>query len=200
MLVGADKDNYKKSLGGGVYLFTRSGSTWREVERIYPDANYLATSDYFGSAVSVHGDTAMISAIYDDDKGSSSGGVYVFIQSGSSWTQVQKLTASDGQATDTFGASISIYADTALIDAHRDNEKDRTGIGNTYTDNGSVYIFIQNGLTWTELKKDNSNLPFKLHGDAVSYDYFGYGVSLYSDTALIDAFGDDDKGSPSGSV
>ena len=74
--------------------------------------------DYCGVSVSLHGDTALIGAHGDDDKGSYSGSVYVFIRSnGLTWTQVEKLIASDAVASDYFGGSVSLYGDTALIGA-----------------------------------------------------------------------------------
>ena len=46
-------------------------------------------------------------------------------------------------------------------------------------------------MTWTEQAKLYAN-------DPASSDYFGISVSLYGNTALIGASGDDDKGSGSG--
>ena len=44
-------------------------------------ANDPASSDYFGTSVSLYGDTALISAHGGDDKGSNTGKVYVFTRS-----------------------------------------------------------------------------------------------------------------------
>jgi len=77
-----------------------------------------------------------------------------------------------------------------LIGAHGDDD-------NSKTQSGSVYVFTRSstdGGTFTQQSK--------LHaGDAAADDNFGRSVSLYGDTALIGATGDDDNSkSNSGSV
>ena len=56
-------------------------------------------------SVSISGTTAIVGAYRDDDRGSDSGSAYVFEDTGSGWTQVAKLTASDGAADDQFRLS-----------------------------------------------------------------------------------------------
>jgi hypothetical protein len=83
---------------------------------------------------SLSGDTALIGAIGDDDNGNESGSVYVFTRTGSTWTQQQKLVASDGAAGDYFGFG-SLDGDTAFIGAPYDDDN---GV-----DSGSVYVFTR---------------------------------------------------------
>ena len=47
------------------------------------------------------------------------GATYVFVRSGATWTQQQKLTASDATKNDGFGSAVSLSADgnTALVGA-----------------------------------------------------------------------------------
>ncbi|MEP6512116.1 MAG: hypothetical protein ABJB02_11015, partial [Dokdonella sp.] len=61
-----------------------------------------------GSAVSISGDTAVVVAAGDNG---GTGSVYVFLRSGGVWAPQQTLTASDGVASDLFGASVSIAGD-----------------------------------------------------------------------------------------
>src|SRR3989304_1057522 len=79
-----------------------------------------AAFDYFGERVSVDGDTALVVAMFDDDKGTDSGSAYVFVRSGTTWSQQAKLTAGDGAAGDQFGVSVSVHGDTALGAARPD--------------------------------------------------------------------------------
>ena len=60
----------------------------------------------------VSGDTVVVGAPRDDDNGNDSGSVYVFVKSGETWTEQQKLNPDDGAAEDYFGKSVSIYGDT----------------------------------------------------------------------------------------
>ena len=97
-----------------------------------------AASDWFGVSVSIDGDTMVIGAEGDDDKGSSSGSAYVFTRDTpgditSDWTQVAKLTAGDGAASDNFGLSVSIDGNTMVIGAYADDDKG--------SNSGSAYVF-----------------------------------------------------------
>ena len=77
-------------------------------------ASDAATFDEFGNSVGISGDTAVIGAV------NISGGTpaaYVFVRSGSVWSQQHKLTASDASAGDRFGRSVGMSGDTAVIGA-----------------------------------------------------------------------------------
>ena len=94
-------------------MFTRDtagdlASGWTQVAKLTADDG--AADDYFGYSVSIDGDTMVIGALQDDDKGSNSGSAYVFTRDtagdlASGWTQVAKLTAGDGAADDWFGTA-----------------------------------------------------------------------------------------------
>ena len=95
-------------------------SSWTQIAKLTADDG--AVNDWFGYSVSIDGDTVVIGAWKDDDKGSNSGSAYVFTRDTagdltSNWTQVDKLTAGDGAAEDRFGTSVSIDGDTVVIGA-----------------------------------------------------------------------------------
>ena len=60
---------------------------------------------------------------------------------------------------------------------------------------GSAYIFTRSGSTWTQQAKIVAS-------DGANNDYFGYSVSISSDgkTAIVGAYGDDDRGTDAGSA
>ena len=180
-LSGADLDDDKGTNSGSVY-FHRLCLTPDEKKITASDGYY---SDYFGAAVSVHGDTALVGAQYDDDKGTNSGSAYVFARIGNAWGQQQKLVASDGAAHDYFGYAVSVHGDTALVGAYYDDPKS--------TNSGSAYVFARTGSTWSQQMK-------LVPSDGAYYDYFGYAVSVHGNTALVGAYLDDDKGTNSGSA
>ena len=144
-----------------------------------------ALGDIFGYSVAIDGDTAIIAARGDDDKGSNSGSAYVFVRSGSDWNQQAKLTAGDGAANDWFGHSVAISGDTAIVAARGDDDKGSAS--------GSAYVFVYNGNDWIQEKKLTA-------GDGAANDSFGHSVAISGDTAIFGAHGDDDKGSASGSA
>jgi hypothetical protein len=182
-IVGAYLDDDNGISSGSAYIFLRSGTSWSQQQKLL--ALDGAASDYFGSSVSISGDLAIVGAYGDDDKGSYSGSAYIFLRSGTSWSQQAKLTASDGNAGDRFGNSVSISGDYAIVGAYGD---DVNG-----TDSGSAYIFLRSGTSWSEQQKLTAP-------DGNAYDWFGWSVSISGDYAIVGAHYDDDNGADSGSA
>ncbi|MHC4976809.1 MAG: FG-GAP repeat protein, partial [Planctomycetota bacterium] len=178
-LVGANEDDdVAGSDQGAAYVFVRTGASWAEQDKLL--ASDATSSDQFGRSVALDGDTALIGAVGNDDGGSASGSAYVFVRSAGSWTEQAKLKAGDSAADDIFGSSVAIDGDTALVGAQLDD--DAGGI-----DQGSAYVFVRSAGSWTEQAKLTAD-------DGDFEDYFGYSVALDGDTALIGAWGDDDSG------
>jgi len=126
-----DDDDVMGVDAGSAYVFSRSGTTWHQQEKLTaPDG---IADDRFGRSVAVFGDTALVGAMFRDDKGENSGSAYLFKRYGENWMYKAKLTADDGAANDVFGWSVAISGDTAIISANRDDDN-----GN---ESGSVYIF-----------------------------------------------------------
>jgi hypothetical protein len=88
---------------GAAYIFVRSGSTWTQQAKI--QASDKEASDYFGQSVSISsdGNTAIVGANYEDTGATNAGAAYIFVRSGSTWTEQAKIQASDKQANDFFG-------------------------------------------------------------------------------------------------
>jgi FG-GAP repeat/Bacterial Ig-like domain (group 1)/Right handed beta helix region len=133
-VVGARNDDVGANAAqGSAYVFTRAGSTWTEEAQL--TASDGAAFDSFGQAVAANGDAAMVGA-YEDNVGPNEGqgSAYVFTRAGSTWTEEEKLTASDGAADDSFGESVALSGDTAVIGADGDD------VGTT-ANQGSAYVF-----------------------------------------------------------
>ena len=171
-----------------------------------------AVGDYFGQAVAVSGDTAVVGAGWADVDGKADqGSAYVFVRTGTTWSQQAKLTSGDGAAGQNFGYSVAIAGDTVAIGA-RD----------------AAYVFVRAGTTWTEQAKLTVPPSFRsrsvaVAGDTVvvgatdedgytgaayvfvrdgatwtqqarltaadrkAYDYFGFCVAISGDTAAVGA-------------
>jgi len=183
-LIGAPDDDDGGTDSGSAYVFLRSGTTWSQQQKL--TASAPAAGDHFGGSVSVSNDTALVSAIGDDDFGQSSGAAYIFVRSGTTWSEQQKLTASDPDQFEGFAAVVSVSGDIALIGAPSDDDG-----GNTA---GSAYVFLRSGSAWSQEQKLTAS-------DAAPSDIFGYSVSVSGDTALVGApSDDDDSGGNSGSA
>lgn len=170
-VIGAHFDDDNGTDSGAAYLFTGSGSSWVERAKLKPSDG--EAGDGFGNMVAISGGTVLVGAYLDDDNGVDGGSAYVFVGSGSTWTQQGKLTASDGDAGDLFGASVSIDGDNALIGALHD---DPDGL----QDAGSAYVFRRAGGAWTQSQK-------LVPSDPESGAIFGGGVSISGDYAVISA-------------
>jgi hypothetical protein len=159
----------KNTHEGAAYVFTRSGTTWSQQQAL--TSVDLISNDEFGSSVAVQGDTAVVGALAQNN---SSGSVYVFTRTGTTWTQQQKLTAADAENGDVFGFSVSISGDTIAVGAaHK-------GAGGLQR--GAAYVFTRTGTTWAAQQRLTAD-------DAADGDRFGTSISLSGDTVVVGAFG-----------
>lgn len=161
---------------GSAYIFVRNGTSWTQQQQL--TASDAAGSDYFGVSVAIYGDTAIVGA-YNADVGTNTnqGSAYIFVRSGSFWTQQQKLTASDGAANDGFGLSVGISGDTVIVGAFADDVSSNTN-------QGSAYVFVRSGSTWSQQQKLTAL-------DGAAEDYFGWSVAISAGTAIISSYLDD---------
>jgi hypothetical protein len=185
ILVGADLHDEIAPNAGAVYVFTRSGDKWSQQAKL--TAADGSETDIFGVRVALSGDTALISARRDDDDimGVDAGSAYVFVRSGTSWEQQEKLTAPDGVADDRFGRSVALLGDTALVGAMFRDDKGKNS--------GSAYLFKRNYKTWVYKTKLTA-------ADGAADDVFGWSVAISRSTVIVGASRDDDNGSESGSA
>jgi len=146
------------SYGAGAWVFTRTGSTWTQQARISPPA--VGGSLYFGLSVAIHGDTVIVGDYAVDGVVNSSGAAYVFVRSGSTWTQQTVLTASDPGVGDEFGYSVAISGDTAVIGATRGSDGAERP--------GSAYVYFRTGSDWTQQSRILASAPATYFGESVS--------------------------------
>lgn len=182
-VIGANLDDDAGDASGAVYVFARNGATWSEQAKL--TASDAAAGDEFGGSVAVSGDTIVAGARHDDDAGSSSGSAYVFVRSGTTWSEEAKLTASDAAVDDWFGCAVAVNGDTIVVGARFDD--DAGGFS------GSAYVFVRSGTTWSQQAKLTAN-------DAAAADQFGSAVAVSGESTLIGAPFRDDAGNDSGAA
>src|SRR5882672_1479586 len=155
---------------GALYVFTESNGTWSQTQKLA--ASDGATNDSFGESVALEGGTALIGAYNATINGHIwQGAVYFFTESNGSWSEGQKLTASDGTAGANFGNAVALNGSTALIGA------DASTVGsNTYQ--GKAYLFTESGGNW-------SQSDTFIASDGAVDDYFGAALVWDGATALI---------------
>ena len=174
-----DEDNGNKS--GSAYIYEKVAGRWVETQKLVPSDG--AAGDQFGYGCSLWGTTAVISSVFDDDRGQDSGSVYVFEKIGSSWVETRKLLANDGSAGDAFGISVSIDGSRIVVGAMNDDPRG--------TDSGSAYVFEKQGSAWLQTRK-------LVPSDGAAGDHFGVGVSVSGARAVVGSHQDDDRGADSG--
>ena len=99
IVVGAREDDDNGAESGSAYIFDLDGTQLSKIT-----ASDGASDDFFGTSVAVGNGRIVVGASGDDDNGSSSGSAYIFDLDG---TQLAKITASDGAASDFFGTSVA---------------------------------------------------------------------------------------------
>ena len=171
ILVGSPQATIGGNAGqGALYVFAESNGTWSQVQKL--TASDGAANSNFGESVALNGSTALIGANNATVNGHSfQGAAYIFTESNGTWSQVQKLTASDGAANSNFGSAVALNDSTALIGADGS-----TVGGNTYQ--GKAYLFMESGGNW-------SQSDTFIASDGATDDYFGAALAWDGITALI---------------
>jgi hypothetical protein len=124
----------------------------------------------------------------DNNSNSNSGAVYVYKRTGSTWAQEAYIKASNNDASDSFGASVSLDGDTIVVGATNEDSATTAIInGTTAPDNdsssnsGAVYVYKRTGSNWAQeayIKASNNSAA----------DLFGYSVSIDNDTLVVGAY------------
>jgi len=137
-------------------------------------ANDAEPDDNFGYSVAIENNIIVIGAHREDTGGSETGAAYIFEKSGEAWIEIQKIQASDKEATDYFGHSVAINNDTIVVGAYGEDT------GGSLA--GATYIFEKSGEVWIETQKIQGS-------DIDGNDYFGYSVAIDNGIIIVGAWG-----------
>jgi FG-GAP repeat len=186
-LVGSYKDG---GGAGAAFVYTRSGSDWKQQAVLHP--NGQTGSAWFGRSValSADGNTALIGG---PQNGGTTGAVWIFVRSGSTWTQQAMLLppsrgknqadyahgiVANSSYGVSFGTSVALSADgnTGLVGA--------SAYGGF---SGAAFAFVRSGSKWALQDKE----PLRPK-DAAGLAAVGGAVGLSADgnTALVGGSGD----------
>ncbi len=170
---------------GAVYVFLRSSFEWQEIAILVSSESNPGQN--FGFSLDVLDDRLLIGAPGDDEGGLKVGAVYVFDFVAGSWSETDKLVASDPLESSGYARCVALDHDTAVVGAWG-----ATGGGGAST--GAAYVFETNGGSWHETAK--------LFDPLVTTDFhnFGYAVDISQDTLLVGAIFHDGAWVDSGAV
>ena len=132
-VIGAIWSNHSGIMSAGsAYVFVRTAGVWTQQAKLTaPDP---ATGDYFGSSVSIEGDTVGVGSYADSHAagGMEAGSAYVFVRSEGLWVQQRQLIAPDPATYASFGVSVAVSGNTAVIGAGYDDPAGAENAGSAY--------------------------------------------------------------------
>ena len=175
--------------GGPVSVYTRSGSTWSLQQTLTPS---VSAQYHGGGGLVLDGDTLAVSA---SGYSSSTGAVFVYTRSGSTWTEQQIVTADSIVANSSFGGGfghfngIGLKGDVMVVGAPFE-------AGDVGYQAGFTYVFERSGSTWSQTARLS---PEDVVGHSTS-DNFGRACAVDTDTVLIGSPGEDEDGADTGAV
>lgn len=113
--IGVPADSTLGNQAGAVYVVNRVAGVWQIVGKLTAVGG--AAGDWFGNAVAMSGDTAVIGAEFEDQQGMNAGAAYVFQRLNGNWTQAAKLVSTDAAAFDDLGHAVAIGSAAILLGA-----------------------------------------------------------------------------------
>lgn len=192
--INGDQQNNSAPSSGAAYVFVRNAGLWSQ--QAYLKASNTGPSDSFGCSVAISGNTIVVGALGEASNATgvggdqtnnsmlNSGAAYVFVRTGTTWSQQAYLKASNTGPSDNFGWSVAASGDTILVSAYREdsiaNGVNGDQADNSATDSGAAYVFVRSGTIWNQqayLKASNAGAG----------DLFGWSLALSDDTAVIGA-------------
>jgi hypothetical protein len=186
--------NEAETNSGAVYVFVRDGTTW--TQQAYIKASNTEESDRFARSISIWEDTIAVGADFESSSATGIGGdqfnngaqfsgaVYVFVRSGTTWTQQAYIKASNTGAFDLFGRRLALSGETLVVGAPSE-ASNATAVNGNQADNtamraGAAYVFLRTGNSWAQqayLKAFN----------AEAQDQFGLAVAISDDRIMVGA-------------
>ena len=172
---------------GSAYVFVKPPSGWAGLltENAKLTASDGTRGHQFGVSVAAGSDTVVVGARFGGEN-IFQGSTYVFVKPPGGWagplTENAKLTASDGGEADSFGVSVAMDNDTAIVGAAG---------GVLFTGDlrpGAAYVFVKPPGGWAGPLTENAKLTAS---DGAAADDFGDSVAIDNDTMVVGARGDD---------
>jgi len=181
-LYGSGGQSYKDA--GAAYILSNKSGKWTVVQKITSKDN--AVEDMFGTSVSISGNVAVVGApgkntvITGGTVVSDVGAAYIFENQSGTWTQVNKIMASDKEGGDEFGTSVGISGDFIVVGAPYE---DQALNGLTTLNKGSAYMYTKGENGWNQIQKSQKIVGSQLSSGA----NFGWTVAISGDYAIVGA-------------
>ncbi len=196
--VNGNQSDNSATNSGAAYVFVRNGTNWSQ--QAYLKASNTGAGDeftgYSGRGLAVSGDTIVAGSSHEgsdgigvngdqsNDNALDSGAAYIYVRSGTNWTQQAYLKASNAEAGDEFGDRVDVSGDLVVV-ATGGESSHATGVNGNQSDNsapiaGAAYVLVRGGTNWTQqayLKASNTE----------AFDEFGSMIAVSGDTLVVAA-------------
>jgi FG-GAP repeat len=172
-------------LTAGIALLLSSSASAQIFKLVSPDTT---AGNFFGTAVAISGDFAVVGASGDTTCGTDSGAAYIFHRSeNEKWTLSARLLPKDCKEGLFFGRSVAISGDRAIVTAYMPFFSSLTS--------NSVYVFEQNDETndWEQTARLQKRT-------APTEGPFASAVAIDGDRILVSTAGDTSQGKYSGAA
>jgi hypothetical protein len=161
LVIGAPDDDAAGPFAGSVFVYTRSGTSWKKQSTLLGPK----TTGYrsFGESVSISRNVIVIGAPFDGPNGNTRGAAYVYIRTGNKWSLQATLTPSDAADNQQFGTAVAIDDNVIVVGAFLDST--------VQTNAGAAYVFVRSGNAWVQRAKLRAS-------NASAYAFFGSSVAV----------------------
>jgi len=179
-LIGASQhDHSGESDAGAVYVFERGDESWTQQSKLVADD--ASRLDRFGTALALSGREGLVGApFHAGNRGVDSGEAYLLDGTNGGWNVAGTLAPLAIDRADTFGTSVALSGDTALVGAPTDEHPNGSKAG-------ALYHFDRTDGTWEHRSRIAPE-------DGTPGGRFGAAMDLSGDTLLVGAPHDVDEG------
>lgn len=183
---------------GAAYVFKRTAGQWSQDAYLKPSNTRF--NFVFGVSVAISGDTVAVGAPGEDGNATgvggnqsstgfgSAGAAYVFTRSGSTWTPQAYVKASNTDAGDGFGVSLTLDGDRLVVGASNESSSASGINGNGADDSlaqaGAAYVYERTSGTWAQRAYVKAAQPNE-------FAQFGSAVAVSGNRLLVGAPADD---------
>jgi len=180
---------------GAVYVFSRVADTWPQ--QAYVKASNPGPANYFGASIAISsdgstlvvgatGDSLTATGINGDQTDTSgTGAVYVFVRTGTSWSQQAyiKVSTTDTLVQLEFGKVVALSADGSTLAVGAPGDPASALRPDGFPANtGAVYVFTRAGSTWSQeaYLKGSTTTPGQNFGSAIALSSDGSTLAIGS--------------------
>lgn len=160
---------YDNTSVGAAWVFTRTAGVWTQ-QGVNLVGSVVVGSATMGYSVAISDDTVVVGGPEDDGKGAA----WVFVRSGSEWTEQTKLVGDGILAGTQYGYAVAVEGDTVAVGGPWDDAQ-----------KGAVWVYTRSGTVWTQQAK-----LVGTGADGAGDARRGNALAISSDTLAVGGYND----------